>query len=398
MIVINNKQYTIPQLRDYRGQDKLLIKIKQKIASIKANFFDKDTEGLDEVIIVFRFRKGIRKLNKGTGTKEGKKMVSIPMVNTTKTEDGSVTVRWCETVIEKGQGVQEFIPKRKKFDGKWFMSINDIDFIVFFTMFCSEYTSGLIVMEDLDGEAVKKAKDRGALSGLGFMLYNEMSPMKEDQIRDMAQGWGILGVFRKSLDRVKNELHDAVEKAEAKHNKEFGLEAFGKAAKKELPKLEVRSAITRAQDLKVLVFDEDKFCWNLINTEDGTMYTLLKLPATELARKEEGLASNLYMNNDRMDNLKLAIKWKLDRIAQAADIKRKQELDYEEQDHSVEETIEAQRDVKSKYDKYTDFSSLHWNKGEMNVMGAAKLAKIPIKGLNKHDIIKKLYNHFKSVT
>ena len=383
-IVINEQIFELKHLKGYQGDDTLRLQIKSKIKELQDRYFPKDD--LTATVKV-KYRTGVIKYNKKAKLKEGKKFVGIPLIVDVKTPDGTKTVRLAHTVVKQREGVYKYRPLRLAFRGKWIWDITHLEDLVWLTLFAPEFKSGLIVLEDLEKESNDKAEDRGKYAKLSFYLYHPTSPIFDDfeKVKDLCLAWGVSNVFRKSINMLKNNLYDAIEKAEVNKDEKYGVVAFNDAVTADNPFIEVMSKIQSAIQLTVIQFDYKSSTWKFLDDQKHELQSILRIDPTEQKKAKEVFAAWLNQNRDKLKLIEMGCKRKIEAI--------KGTKTTQADDKSVLKNVETVDDVEKPYDKNTDFDIMEW----FEMRKAASLAGITTARKKKEDIRQKLKDFYSKV-
>ena len=161
--------------------------------------------------------------------------------------------------------------------------------IVLFLLNTHLFKNGDLVINDARANERKIAGSRGKSGAVLFHLYDEMGDLfgDEDKLNKFCQNWGI-SIRNKYPEKKKNELSDAIEKAEAANNKEFGYDAFKAAIKNEDPLFDVRYVIQDSLEKELIRYDYKQYKVVYANGEQ-----LFKVPVSEATNWKKSLTEYL---------------------------------------------------------------------------------------------------------
>jgi hypothetical protein len=263
MLIRNDKdRIEIAQLKDYNGTDEYMKVLAGYYQDIHKRFF---SNGLPVIFTHPKIKKGSKILQNVPALAQE----DIPWKSYIKTnKNGSESLRYCLTNIPKPLGGFDFLPTHCKVtEQRWAYTEIDIDQILAL-MNTLHYKTGIISI--IDDEAFNKAKaeTHGKSSFVGAHIFSEIGDLYSDEKRlnEFCQAWGI-SIKGKFLEQKKNELFDAVEKAEKEHKGDYGYEAFKRAITDTDPYFSIRASVQEALEKNLIRFDTKKYVVTFQNGE-----------------------------------------------------------------------------------------------------------------------------------
>lgn len=287
MLLINDKQITVNEIRGYRGDSEVHNRLKKAVETI-------DRVGFP---LTIKYPPGVMRVNAKSGLKEGKGLLVFKKHNIFNTPQGSFTLRWAEGVSTTAGGVANYGDPNYRFDRFKILSEGDIEEAIFLIGISGLVDRGRLVVEDVDHEARIVADRRASEADINYLIYSDHSPLNTEKVIAMAYGWGISNIetLRGSVSAMRNALYDRVAKMEKEHNEQFGFKAFIDAAMSdEIPEfITCMGLITRAEAARKLAWDARAFSWILKGGTKKDDITLLTIAPSDSTRRKEKLAQYL---------------------------------------------------------------------------------------------------------
>ncbi len=304
-IFLNEKdKLDINILREYNGKDEVIQILSANYQDIQKRFFSK---GLPVIFSHPNIKKGVN-INQVKKTPQGDKVEpatkaisqeSLPWKVTIKTKTGDMPVRYCEVAEPQQFGGFKFSPSHIDIiTPRWTYFEQDIDKILVL-MLTGHYKQGIISIVDTNADATKLAEDRGRSGAVSFHIFTEGGDLYGDEgkLDKFCLGWGI-GVKGKFENQKKIELADAIQRAEIKHDNDFGIDAFKSALRDLDPYLEIRSSIQDSLEKNLIRYESKKYNVVFANGE-----ILLKIPIDKSNDWRKVLVEYISKNPDKLDIL-----------------------------------------------------------------------------------------------
>ena len=312
--------------RDYKGTDELLLAFAKKLKEIDAHFFRYPTMRL-------KWADKYLNIDPVTKKKEPKSMAAIGFEAQVKIGGSDRVVIYAETSRTK-DGETTYSPRNEIFDGTKIFTQNETEKLAFYLLCSSHLKQGMIVVEDIENDAVKIAEKRKQSADLEFFIYSDASPMSEERLKVIAYNFGIDVEKFKTPELLKNVLHDRILTEEGRKPGTAIVE-FKKQVMNLTDEVKAISIVSQGVYKKVIKFNHPDSQWEWTNTPD---VPILKVPV-----------------NDRGDEMLLR-----KRLASFLLASEKLYLLKEALGVSDEEDVES-TSVDLVFDKYTDWTKLKWN-------------------------------------
>uniref|UniRef100_A0A6M3ILK0 Uncharacterized protein n=1 Tax=viral metagenome TaxID=1070528 RepID=A0A6M3ILK0_9ZZZZ len=203
--------------------------------------------------------------------------ISFDLRSIVKTDKGSETWRYADSVVTDNKGIKRFTPKKFQFKGTRFLDRNDIE-LIFFLLKKSEYcfkgdNQGRMVkfmFEDLVSEAEKKAEKKTLEIRIGTLLFGELA-LSEEKLRNLAKAYFIPGVDNLTLPQVRIVIDNKIHETQEGPDKFFDMVDADEEIRK-------RVSIQKAVDMGVLKYDTEKQVWHWQTKGDKGITQICKVP------------------------------------------------------------------------------------------------------------------------
>jgi hypothetical protein len=296
MLFIDNERIKLEDIRTYKGKDSVINHLKENLEELETRFFDRAG------FIRFRWKKSLVKVNTRSGLKEGPKFISIRMAESVRTDGGDVMVTYAETSKMVGMEVK-YKPSYLGFRKTLILGKNKKELALYlYAVSGIIKAASKVVIDDPEKENEVLAKKRAENSALEYYIYNEDSPLSqdEDRLRSMALSWAVADSDTIALPTLKNKLYEAVSGAK---EIEYQQKAFIEAVKEESPFYDILALINKVESMKILKYSD--FEWNL-TSPTGERRMMLKVPPQNSGRAKFQLAYELLGNSNKYQSLKAA--------------------------------------------------------------------------------------------
>lgn len=248
-----------------------------------------------------------------TGVKDHDKVISIP--NKTLYECEGVTREWTYTPSHpvNVKGIQTFPESRINIKGAMLLNRNshiDVDKAIYL-MFISEHGvsySNKIYYEDRKKEAQKYVQSKASMSAVNYYLYDEDSPLTEQDIRTIAMSLGISKADDEkfSLDEVKMQLETAIVNGEKTGDKSINYQAF-KEHVKGGENVIFLANIQKMFDENVVLFDDVHCDFWILDESGKKLDRFFKISTQDIYRKEKLLMAWLRSNPTYLETVEKRI-------------------------------------------------------------------------------------------
>ncbi len=296
MLFIDNERIKLEDIKSYKGKDNVMNHLKEKLEELETKFFSK------QGFIRFRWKPSLIRLNVKSGLKEGPKFISIKMAESLRGEEGDVMVVYAESSKMVKQEIR-YKPVILKFRKALVLGKTRKELALYLYAVSGIIKSGVkVIFEDFDKDNEVIATKRAENSALEYYIYNEDSPLAQDEerLRSMALSWAVTDSEAISLPTLKNKLYEAVSGAK---EVELQQKAFIEAVKDESPFYDILALINKVEALKILKYED--FEWSLVS-QLGERRMMLKVPPQNSGRAKFQLAYELLGNSNKYDSLKAA--------------------------------------------------------------------------------------------
>jgi hypothetical protein len=226
-----------------------------------------------------------------SGVAEPPKIIIIPAASVVQEEFGTVEWRYTNSISRNGR----YSPRSIMINGEIAVGKEDLD-LAFFLLYKSQHgpKSGLLYLKDAKREADEYVSKKAALSGLTYILYDEDSPLSDEDVRTIALALGISNADDKkyTTNQVKLMIEQEVIKGETSGDTFCNYKTFKEFSRvNDWVKLLAR--IQKLYDKKVIEYDYVDGCFYLINQEGQRINRLYKISASDYAQKDRLLARKL---------------------------------------------------------------------------------------------------------
>jgi len=308
-IYINDKQVSLKEIKDYKGNDKVMNILRRNLLYIETRMRRANGDFTQSISLIWTA--GKRKFNKKSGLKEGKKFVGILLTHTVNTPQGTKVVRWCETAVPQANGVIKYQPIRRKFKKVRVYGWDDIEELLWLISFSPSVRLEMddgevfnknapISVQDIGLEQRRIAGQRKRRGELNAYIHSDLSPLadSEDTIRTLAAAWGVTTALDEStpIEQVKNQFEDKVMIAEGKRDPRYNIAAFMQAINENNQFIDMQVMITRALSLKVIDWDVRTLRWLYIDDANKGIDEICRVPVSEKYAKRDYLADYLIRN------------------------------------------------------------------------------------------------------
>jgi len=154
--------------------------------------------------------------------------------------------------------------------------------------------SGQWIVYDPDGDAKAKGDKKRLELDLNHALYGVLSDDNIEQLKVVAQAYGISRTDKKHPDNIRVELEKAVLDGEVKKRSD----PTARGVKEFIEELKVTDSV-KLRSLVMVGIDDDKIKWSGDGRYKVGERELCKVPATELTRKQDYLCNHLLMMANR---------------------------------------------------------------------------------------------------
>ena len=301
MIIIDGVQYGLDSILNSQQSDVVMQKIKDAFDYLDRKFWKKH--------LPVRFRhNAITYSDKRARAQESYELSAIDVNERTQK-----VVRYCQSIVPKQNAAPEYRPvsliwrtRDMIFDEK-----SNKELCIFIWLYiCKENTSVNVKILDEEKEADESFAIHAKSAAMHFFLYDEeMSPLlqSDEKLNAICNAWGVTSTARLTMKQKVEKLRTAIEFAEAKRDKTRDFDAFKQAMKSFSPLLEARALLNRAIDYKKIKYNKERDYYYYVNEEGKETAVLMKVPPTEILRKEDYTANKLSGNDDKLQELREAV-------------------------------------------------------------------------------------------
>ena len=355
MIFVDGERIDLKNIGKYAGEDhvmKVLAKAYQRL--LELDFPNKPIKFKCDAL--------------ENGVKEGKKGIYYPFTGEIGTPAGTSEVVYALSQRASKNNMEiSYKPRGETMRKSFILHARDVDKILWLMCACPLYQAGRIYIEDLQAKAAEVAKRRAGSSTLTFYLYNEKSPLYDDESKLMSIGLaiGIANPEELSVDGLRNAIFDKVEFSEKGADRSFGYKWFNDAVDEFNPKMKALADVQKAIDKKSIVFNAKTFKWMLLDGSGNEIRILCPVEPSKLSLKREVLAAFCLRNSDAY-NL-------INDTSQTA-------TTYED----LTSEVALERELVS--GSFGDFATMEWSE----LKALAKKNGIMTHGKKKDDLIKEL--------
>lgn len=365
MLFLDNKRITVQEIRDYEGDNEIILMLQKSYNELEEKFFSKNQP--------VRYKLGDKYvITHEKGMKEHKGAIFIPYKEEVKTKMGTHVVIYCENHFIKN-GNPEYKPRGDFFDKQKVFNRNNIELALFYNIISSVINKGnKIILDDIEQKETEVANKRKKASVIEFYLYNEDSVLynNSEKLIEIAYIFGISNPSKLSIDRLKNTIYKKIKEGEG-----AGDIKLVEIMKQTTPFYQSLIDIQKGLDKQVLKYEKNKWWFVAANKRKSEICSVNIIDDHKF---KEILSAKLLMSPDLYESLrdmiegikenkKEAVKKKKETIMKSAKIEQKK------------------IDERMKY-KNTDFKSLKI----YELTKICKVAKIKAFQVKKDLLIKKL--------
>lgn len=304
------------------------------------------------------------------GAKDGKTAIRIPFNAEIETPSGTAMLVYAQSSTPDKSGIGNvYRPLGENMRKTITLQSKDIDKILFLMIGEPRMKHGQMYIEDLEKKARLKAEKRTAGSTLNFYLYNQKSPLFDDEEKlvSIALALGIADPMEMGVDSIKNAIFDKIEAAQKINDGTFNYKWFDTAIDEFTPAMTALKDIQKATDKKIIRFNQKTYKWVMMDEHGKDTRILCPVEPHKTSMRREILAALCVRTPEIYDLIKLGVE---DAVKE----------EYAGDDIAIE------RESTGDEVKRIDFASLGWQE----LRATAKKNGILIKGKTKVDLIKEL--------
>lgn len=360
MIIIDEDRLKLSDLKNYKGDDDLLISFKRKLKEVEDHFSRYPAFRL-------KWAEKFENFNPETKKKEPKSCAIVLFRSELNIGGSNRTAIYYTSDTKDGNGTPNYMPHYELFDGNMIFTQNDTERLVWYLVCEPHLRQGMIVAENIEKDAQKIAVTRGQNADLLFFIYSDASPLDEARVKSIAYMWGIDITKFQTLELLKNQLYNTVLSEEGR-KPGFAIAEFKKQTVGLSDEMKALSIVVQGVYKKVIEFNHAESAWFW---KGDTSDPILKIPV-----------------NDRGDEM--AIR---KRLANFLIVSEKLYLLKEALNITDDEDLEA-TSVDLKFDKYTDFSTVKFQ----HLKKALREIDAPFEKTDKQDkLIERCREAYKNV-
>jgi hypothetical protein len=224
--------------------------------------------------------------------------ISTPYFAIKKTDKGSESWRYYETVMHDINGVKIYNPTHLVLRGNYTITENDKE-LAFWLINASPYLkegknfNGRVpkyTIENLIGEAEIKAAKETLTAEVKALIYSDKVGLGEDKLRLIAGAYFIDGVKEMTFPQVRLALDHEIQL-----NKDDGFQKFLEISDADQT-LTVRANLQKAIDHKLITYNKPKKEWAWVTDQGKANELITKVLPADAAKHKEALV-NYYSGN-----------------------------------------------------------------------------------------------------
>ena len=230
--------------------------------------------------------------------------IALPNVSHFRTEDGVEEWRWCPIMPRKKNGEYEYPREYKRtwYDKKVLkLDEKDMDRIYYLLYKCPEFKryytldDAKVKASELVADKIREAKITGVFYGENSILLKD-----EKKLREIARAWNISNVEKKSRDQMLSELETTVREQDIK-----GIRSIDDFIENTQVNhyVEVGALIQKAEDMKLIKFDDRSSCWFYMN-QDLVGDKIFEVTRQRYESRYEDLREYMFVEKDHITRLK----------------------------------------------------------------------------------------------
>jgi hypothetical protein len=189
--------------------------------------------------------------------------ISFPLVATVKTKTGTERWVYCENRIIGTDGRVRYTPPVLKIRSAITLQETDVELIYWLINACPHLEGGKnfngrvakCVIEDLRGEAEKKAAKEEMLATMKGLIYSDKVGLGETKLRQVAKAYFIKGVDELTFAQVKLAVENEIRKDQIE-----GVQKFMDLVEAEQA-IGVKATIQKAIDMEAITYMDSKRTW-----------------------------------------------------------------------------------------------------------------------------------------